>query len=69
MGDMTRPASGPVLPIEAAGRGGPALGFEGIPLDLSTVPSLEQGLADAAVRYQAAESGCGRRGRRMLGVM
>lgn len=28
-------------------------GFEEIPLDLSRVPSVEQGLADAAVRYQA----------------
>lgn len=52
-GDMTPPASDASAADEAAGRGGPGLGFEEIPLDLSTVPSLEQGLADAAVRYQA----------------
>lgn len=33
-------------------RSGPEPGFEEIPLDLSKVPSLEQGLADAARRYR-----------------
>jgi len=51
-GGATRPASGASAADTATGRGGPAPGFEEIPLDLSRVPTLEQGLADAAGRYR-----------------
>lgn len=49
----TRPASDASGADGTAGRGESELGFEEIPLDLSTVPSLEHGLADAARHYQA----------------
>lgn len=49
---MSKPSSDSNPTDDRAKRSGPEPGFEEIPLDLSKVPSLGQGIADASRRYQ-----------------